>query len=350
MTKGIIKKLFALAIVLLVVILGMFLWLRSEMQRKYDHQATEKVITISARTSTKGIVAQLHHEGVLRSEWPSIWWLRLFGSGRKLKNGDYQFDSPISPLEIIGKLERGEVATHKLTIPEGLNQWEIAERLAEELPGMKEKAPSQESILSLFKRVQLISDLDSEAKDLEGYLFPDTYEYTASTTRAQLVELMVKRFRKVYNADLQQKGAALGFNTRQVVTMASMVEKEAQVPGDRVLISQVYYKRLKLGMALGCDPTVIYASILAGKYKWNGTIYRSDLDRESPYNTYKHGGMPPGPIASPGKASIEAAVNPASTNYLYFVRDGAKNDGSHVFSESAAQHDKAVAVYRRSQK
>ena len=139
----------------------------------------------------------------------------------------------------------------------------------------------------------------------------------------------------------------MGMNTRQIITMASLIEKEAKVDKDRQLISQVYHKRLKMGMNLACDPTVIYGAILAGKYKWNGTIYRSDLDRNSPYNTYKHPGMPPGPIASPGKRALEAALNPAQTDYLFFVVDGVKRDGSHVFSTSGADHERAVSAYRQ---
>jgi UPF0755 protein len=158
---------------------------------------------------------------------------------------------------------------------------------------------------------------------------------------------MVKRFRKIYTPELMSQAHTLGMNTRQIITMASLIEKEAKVDKDRELISQVYHKRLKMGMNLACDPTVIYGAILAGKYKWNGKIYQSDLDRLSPYNTYKLPGLPPGPIASPGKRAIEAAVNPASTEYLFFVVDGVKRDGSHIFSTSGADHERAVAAYRQ---
>jgi UPF0755 protein len=277
-----------------------------------------------------------------------VWWLRLVERSKSLKNGDYQFASPISPAQVLDKIARGDVATRKITIPEGYNQWEIAEKLAAPLPGMKEPPPaSKDEILSLFKNTSLIADLDPNAKDLEGYLFPDTYEYATTTTRAQLVEAMVKRFRRVYTPELQNKASALGLNTRQAITMASLIEKEAKVDKERELISQVYHKRWKMGEPLACDPTVIYAAILADKYKWNGIIYQSDLNRDSPYNTYKNAGLPPGPIASPGKRSIEAALNPANTDYLYFVVDGIKKDGSHIFSKTAAEHDRAVAVYRQ---
>ncbi len=332
----------------MVLIGGTALWLNSAIKTPYTHKAAEKVITIPPKSSTSLIISKLHQEGVIRNPTAVSWWLKTFGRGKILKTGDYQFDSPITPLQVIDKLVRADVATRKITIPEGYNQWEIADKLAAPLPGMKEPAPaSRDELLTLFKNTKLISDLDPKATDLEGYLFPDTYEYTTTTTRAQLVEAMVKRFRKIYTSELQSKARALGMNTRQAITMASLVEKEAKVDKDRELISQVYHKRLKMKMNLACDPTVIYGAILAGKYKWNGKIYQSDLDRESPYNTYKYPGMPLGPIASAGKRAIEAALNPAKTDYLFFVVDGVKRDGSHVFTTNGADHERAVSDYRQ---
>ncbi len=336
-----------LALVLVSVIVGSF-WLNSEVKKTATHKAPEKIITIPPKSSTSAILAKLHQEGIISSPTAISWWLRTFGRGKVLKTGDYQFDSPITPLQVIDKLVRADVATRKITIPEGYNQWEIAEKLGAPLPGMKESAPaSKEEVLLLFKNTKLIADLDPKATDLEGYLFPDTYEYSTSTTRAQIVEAMVKRFRKIYTPELMSQAHTKGMNTRQIIAMASLIEKEAKVDKDRELISQVYHKRLKMGMNLACDPTVIYGAILAGKYKWNGTIYRSDLDRDSPYNTYKRPGLPPGPIASPGKRALEAALNPAPTDYLYFVVDGVKRDGSHVFSTSGADHERAVSAYRQ---
>ncbi len=342
------KLLLGILAFLMVLIGGTAFWLNSAIKTPHTHTATEKVITIPPKSSTSFILSKLHQEGVISNSTAVSWWLKTFGRGKVLKTGDYQFDSPITPLQVIDKLVRADVATRKVTIPEGYNQWEIADKLAAPLLGMKEPAPAnRDELLPLFKNVKLISDLDPKATDLEGYLFPDTYEYTTTTTRAQLIEAMVKRFRKVYTSELQSKASALGMNTRQAITMASLVEKEAKVDKDRELISQVYHKRLKLKMNLACDPTVIYGAILAGKYKWNGKIYQSDLDRESPYNTYKYPGMPPGPIASAGKRAIEAALNPAKTDYLFFVVDGVKRDGSHVFTTNGADHEKAVSAYRQ---
>jgi UPF0755 protein len=193
-----------------------------------------------------------------------------------------------------------------------------------------------------------VRSLDLPGPSLEGYLFPDTYEYTANTTREQLTEAMVKRFRRVYTADLQNRAAQLGMETRQAVTLASLIEKEAKVDAERELISSVFQRRLKLGVQLACDPTVIYAALIEGKYR--GKIYQSDLVRDSPYNTYKRVGLPPGPIASPGRRSIQAALNPAETNYLYFVVDANRKDGSHTFSVTSSQHEQAVQLFRKQER
>jgi len=339
------KGIILLAAGLIVAGAGAVYWLNREVRRPHAHGAAQDVITIEPRSNSGTIVARLHHQGILAREWPILLYLKLVARGKHFKAGDYQFKSPITPLEVINKLARGEVATHSLTIPEGYNQFDIARILAS-LPGLKQPAAgSPEEVLELFKNTALIADLDPRAKTLEGFLFPDTYEYTASTTREQLVEAMVRRFRKVYTPEMQQRAQQIGMTTRAVVTLASLVEKEAKVDRDRELISSVYHRRLKLRMALACDPTVIYAALIEGHYR--GKIYQSDLDRNSPYNTYRRAGLPPGPIASPGRRSLQAALYPADTDYLYFVVDVTRNDGSHKFSANPAEHGRAVAALRQ---
>ena len=321
--------------------------LRSELNTPYQHEAANKIITIEPGASSSAIVAQLYNEGVIEHEWPMRIWLRIFPNGKSFKAGDYEFKSPISPLEIINQLARGTVATRHFTIPEGFNQFDVARMLH----GLRlnEPAPDKpEDLLVLFKNKSLIEDLDPQATSLEGYLFPDTYDYTVSAKRAQLVEIMVKRFHEVYTPEMQARAEEMKMSTRQAVTMASLIEKEAKLDSERELISSVFHRRLKLGVQLACDPTVIYAAILAGNYR--GKIYKSDLDRNSPYNTYKRIGLPPGPIASPGKRSLQAAINPAQTDYMYFVVDVQKNDGSHKFSASSADHEKAVKSLRESER
>lgn len=343
-----------LAIVLFLLIAGWYR-LQIDIDRQTEHAAADRIVTIAPGTRTREIVRQLTREGIIRSEWPVRIWLRTFGRRITLKAGDYRFPSPISSRQAIEQMARGEVATRSLTIPEGYNRFDIA-RLLAELQGIRQPAPTEvkpgetsgEKLLPLFNRTELISDLDPEARNLEGYLFPDTYEYTTSTTREQLVEMMVDRFRRVFTDQMRQQSMAKNLTPRQVVTMASLIEKEARLDRERELISAVFHRRLKQSVPLACDPTVIYAALLAGKYR--GKIYRSDLDRESPYNTYRTAGLPPGPIASPGRRSLEAALNPAAVDYLYFVVDATRNDGSHLFSISSADHEAAVRRLRQAER
>jgi UPF0755 protein len=343
------RAIVGLAVALVVAAAATTFYVNREVKRAHAHQAADKLITVEANASASAVVARLSREGVIAREWPTLLWLKTVARDARFKVGDYEFKSPIAPLEVIRKLARGEVATRSVTIPEGWNQFDIAAKLAQALPGMKQPPPSGPGeILELFKNTKLVADLDPQAKTLEGYLFPDTYEYASTTTRAQLVEAMVKRFRKIYTPEMQRRAGELGLTTRQVVTLASLVEKEAKVDSERELISQVYHKRLKMGERLACDPTVIYAALIEGKYR--GKIYRSDLDRDSPYNTYKYAGLPPGPIASPGKRSLEATLHPADTDYFYFVVDVTRNDGSHKFSAASADHERAVAALREWEK
>jgi UPF0755 protein len=323
-------------------VIGWF-WLSQEIDRPHTHDAADKTITIEPGTGTGAIIDRLHSEGILASPWPARLWLRTVARNQRFKAGDYEFKSPISPRQVIDILVRSVIATREYTIPEGYNQYDIARVLAG-LPALKQPETSPEKVLGLFKKTSLIADIDPEARTLEGYLFPDTYEYTANTTREQQVEAMVKRFRKVYTPELQKRARELGMTSRQVITLASLIEKEARVDNERELISSVFHRRLKMGAPLACDPTLIYAALLENKYR--GKIYRSDLERKSPYNTYKNAGLPPGPIASPGRRSIQAALFPADTNYLFFVVDATKNDGSHKFSASSREHEAAVQRLR----
>ncbi len=332
-----------LLILVITATVGGAYWLRNEIYTPYQHDAAKKTITIEPGASTSAIVAKLYEEGVLKREWPTRVWLRFFPNGKRFKAGDYEFKSPISPREVIDQLTRGSMSTRQFTIPEGYNRFDIA-RMLYGLALKEPPPPTLEDMQELFKDTSLIADIDPQATTLEGYLFPDTYDYTPNTKRAQLVEAMVKRFREVYTPEMQARAEEMKMSARQAVTLASLIEKEARVDSERELISSVFHRRLKMKMNLACDPTVIYAAILAGKYR--GKIYQSDLDRDSPYNTYRRVGLPPGPIASPGKRSLQAALNPAETDFLYFVVDARKNDGSHKFSVTSAEHDKAVRELR----
>jgi UPF0755 protein len=198
-----------------------------------------------------------------------------------------------------------------------------------------------DEFLAAAQDASLVADLDPQAMDLEGYLFPETYALPRRTPAARLVAMMVHRFRAVYTDDLRQQAEAQGLSTREVVTLASIVEKEAGLGEERPLVAAVFRNRLRIGMGMQADPTVIYALQRAGR--WDGNIRRDDLQFDSPYNTYRYRGLPPGPIAAPGRASIEATLNPADVPYLYFV---SRNDGTHVFSRTYEEHRRNVQEYQ----
>ncbi|MCS6817461.1 MAG: endolytic transglycosylase MltG [Blastocatellia bacterium] len=306
-----------------------------------EHVAASRVITIAPGTDARRIVRMLQEHGLLAHPLPVLAYLTLTGHGARLKAGDYRFPSPISPLEVIRRLVRGEVVTEKITIPEGLNRFEIAE-LVRRLP-----IPDAERALEFTEDVSLIRDLDPQADSLEGYLFPDTYAYAPSTSARDLIARMVRRFREVFTEEDRARARQLGFTVREIVTLASLIEEEAKLPEERPIISSVFHNRLRRGMRLECDPTVLYAALLQGED--DGTIHRSDLARRSPYNTYLYPGLPPGPIASPGRESLRAALYPAQTDYLYFVVDGTRQDGAHRFARTFAEHQANVVLYRRAQ-
>jgi len=206
---------------------------------------------------------------------------------------------------------------------------------------------SDAQALELMNNVSLISDLDPQAKNLEGYLFPDTYEFSPETTPAELVEMMVKRFRDVWKPDWTSRALSLSFTPRQIVTTASIIETEAKLAEERPLVASVIYNRLKKDIPLAVDSSVIYASKLEGKWRYDGRVYRSDIERRSPYNTRLYAGLPPGPVASPGESSLKAALNPATSDYLYYVRNPDRDDGAHNFYNNGAAFESGVQALRR---
>jgi UPF0755 protein len=250
-----------------------------------------------------------------------------------LQAGEYRFDKPASAWDVFGRVARGDVFYYSVAVPEGHNMFDIAAALDQQ--GIMDA----EAFLAAARDTSLIRDLDSRAPTLEGYLFPDTYRVTGQISPPQLAQQMVGRFRRAWR-ELDSPPV----DVHDVVTLASLVEKEARVPGERTLVASVFANRLKAGMPLQCDPTTIYAALLEDRYR--GAIHRSDLQSKHLYNTYQHPGLPPGPIANPGIESLKAALQPAATKYLYFV---ARPDGSgaHQFSEGLAEHTRAVQQYRR---
>ena len=278
-------------------------------------------------SSTARLLAQA---GVVKFNWQFL-LVRAMNPHRKVQAGEYRFQKPASVWDVFGRLSRGDIFYYDLSIPEGQTMFDIAEKV--EYLGLA----SREEFLAAARDASSIHDIAPEAKSLEGYLFPATYKLTGHMKAPQICALMTAQFRRQIRA-LHAEGSV-----HKLVTMASVVEKETGLPEERTLVASVYANRLKKGMRLEADPTTIYAALLDGRYR--GTIYRSDLDSKHPYNTYKHAGLPPGPIANPGLASLKAALQPAETNYLYFVaRPG--HTGASTFSTALAAHQRAVAEYR----
>jgi len=290
----------------------------------------EQFVQVPRGAGSFEVAARLRSSGVLASEWPFL-LIRLLRPRSVLQAGEYRFDRPLSPVEIYQKIARGEVSYYSLTIPEGFTISEIAGAVADT------RILTRQEFLLAAGRGDRIADLAPGARSLEGFLYPDTYRITRGTTADELVEGMLRRFREVYGALPPAEASVL-----ETVTLASLVEEETAVAAERPLVASVFGNRLRAGMPLQCDPTVIYALQLEGRYR--GALYQEDLGVRSPYNTYLRPGLPPGPISSPGRASLQAVLAPAHTNYLYFVAD---NQGGHVFSADLDRHSRAAASYRR---
>jgi len=285
--------------------------------------------------STRRIAAELKKAGVIRSQFAFLLWHELQHK-RSLKAGEYRFEREATLPQVYGRIARGDIYFHVVTIPEGYTMFEIAKAMEDAGLG------SAADFLQVAKtRTPLISDLAPEATSLEGYLFPNTYQFTRTESLEEMAAAMVHQFRQV----AQEIGLNAGLNSDvpKVVIMASIVEKETAAPEERPLVASVYYNRLAQNMALDADPTVIYAELLAGTYQ--GSLHHDDLAVNSPYNTYRFPGLPPGPIGNPGRSSLEAALHPDNSKFLYFVSDG---NGHHRFARSLEEHNRNVAAYRRS--
>jgi peptidoglycan lytic transglycosylase G len=313
---------------------GATIYLRTrEPYRGYG--ATEQFVEIAPRSSTRAIGDALVSTGVVRDRLTYRLAVLLSGQARGLKAGEYRFDHPMTPLEVLDKIARGDVYSIAVTFPEGRT---IAEMAAiAEAHGL---GPAG-AFVEAAKDKSLVHALDPLAQDLEGYLFPETYRVSRHTDASALVRLMVNRFDRVLSPELRQSAERAGLSIHQLVVLASLVEKETGRADERPLIAAVYLNRFRIGMALQCDPTVIYA--LQRVEKYTGNLRRDDLAFDSPYNTYRYAGLPPGPIAAPGKASLEAVASPADVDYLYFV---SRNDGSHEFATTLAEHNRNVQKFQ----
>ena len=297
--------------------------------------SSETFVELEKGSSTLQMGRQLEEAGVVRSQYSFDlvrWWKR-----GTLKAGEYRFDHPASVTEVYARIHRGDVYTRTVVIPEGSSLFEIGARLEQAGFGTR-----QEFLKDASKEVGLVADLDPRATSLEGYLFPDTYHFARKFTTAQICTAMVKRFR-VVAGQLGLKG-----NVHRVVTMASLVERETAVEAERPLVAGVFENRLARKMPLMTDPSIIYGLELEGR--WRGAIYASDLKFDTPYNTYLHAGLPPGPVANPGLRSLKAAMEPTKSDYLYFVAAGTDPQGHSRFASNLEDHAKNVADYRHAVK
>jgi UPF0755 protein len=331
-----VKKLTAL--VLLLVLLACattYVVYRRANDPFRGYPGAEQFVDIPPGAGTSGIGRRLIAAGVVSDELAFRVALWLSGRARRLQAGEYRFDHPLSAFDVIEKIARGEVDFVPLTVPEGLTIAEASRVFEASGLGLAS------SFVEAAKDASLIRDLDPAASDLEGYLFPDTYALSRRADARRVVRAMVDRFRQVLSEELRAAAQARGLSIRQLVTLASIVEKETARPDERPLVASVYANRLVIGMGLQCDPTVIYALQRAGRY--DGNLRHEDLTFDSPYNTYRRPGLPPGPIAAPGRASLEAAAHPAISDSLYFV---SRNDGSHEFAKTLDEHNRNVRRFQ----
>jgi UPF0755 protein len=287
--------------------------------------------------STRRIAAELKKAGVIRSERVFELW-HVLHPRPSLKAGEYLFERQATLPQVYGRIARGDIYFHVVTIPEGYTMFDIAKAMEDAGLG------SAADFLHIAEtQTQLISDLAPEAKSLEGYLFPNTYQFTRTQSLQEMAAEMVHQFRQVsQQIGLARPNSESNLDVHTIVTMASIVEKETAAPDERPRVASVYYNRLALKIALDADPSVIYAELLAGTYQ--GSLHHADMAVNSPYNMYRFPGLPPGPIANPGKGALEAAMHPDSTKFLYFVSDG---NGHHRFARSLEEHNKNVTAYRR---
>jgi UPF0755 protein len=324
---------FLIFAVLVLMAAGFVAFAAWELMTPYQGYQNEVFIELEHGTSTKQLAARLQDSGVIRSRYAFLLWRALHPKA-PLQAGEYHFDRPLTPGEVFERIRRGEIFYESLIVPEGSNMFDIAE-LLKTLRSVKSidfvKAASDPG---------LIRDLDPQAPSLEGYLFPSTYRVTRKTTAADLCKQMTGEFRREWRS--LTNGQA-GMDVHRTVTLASLVEKETAAPSERPLIAAVFSNRLRANMPLQCDPTVVYAALRNNNYR--GTIFRSDLANTDAYNTYTHPGLPPGPIANPGAASLKATLDPPEVSYLYFVAKPG-SVGQHAFSSTLTEHDAAVKAYR----
>ncbi|MGD9561029.1 MAG: endolytic transglycosylase MltG [Pyrinomonadaceae bacterium] len=340
-------KLFKILLSVIVVIGLIFAaaayWLFSSLSTPVQHGKANQTIVIEKGSTPTQIVANLAQEGILSGDAAVLLYLRIFGGGEKMQAGEYQFKSPISPLEVLEELKTGETRSAKMTIPEGFTRFDIAQRISALFP--QNPPVDEKQVLALMDDTSLIRDISPTAENLEGYMYPSTYNIPTKATPREIIEITVEQFRKFWRPEWTEKARSMGRTPHEIVTIASLIETETGVERERPIVAGIINNRLSRNIPLGIDQTNVYIAKTLGK--WDGTIHKSDLEVDSPYNTRTKTGLPPGPISSVTESSIRAALNPQPNDYLYYVRNVDLNDGSHWFYSSAAEFEKGKARYQQ---
>lgn len=336
--QNIFKRFLGLAAVLILFLSG---WFAFEYLRtpKRPMEKFLYVYEIERGSGAKSLAEDLKEEGIIQKKTAFLLGHSLFYSQKTIKAGEYVFEVPLSIQKILSIITEGKIHLHPVTIPEGLTRLEIASHL--ETIGFAE----QQAFMTASEDTGAVSGIDHEAQDLEGYLFPETYFFPKGVTAERIVHSMTAQFKDIFSEEWQRRAEEIGMTIREIMILASLIEKETSLPEERPLVSAVFHNRLKKRMKLDCDPTIIYALKLDGPF--NGRLRTKDLQLDSPYNTYLYRGLPPGPIANPGQESIQAALYPSEKDFLFFV---AKNDGGHHFSRTLREHQNAVNTFQRNKR
>jgi UPF0755 protein len=347
-----VKLLFVLAAIAIIAIVAASYLLYSSLTTAHAHDKANQFITIEKGSTPPAIIDKLAAEGIVSNPFAAKLYVRTLGDAGKLQAGEYQFESPITPLQVLKELEKGESQTIKLTIPEGFTRFDIAKRIVERFGnppatagGTDRYQITEQQVLLLMDDTSLIRDIAPEAKNLEGYMYPSTYSLPRDAKPQDVIKTTVEQFRKIWKPEWTEAARAMRRSPHEIVTIASLIETESGIESERPTVSSVIHNRLSKSIPLGIDQTVVYIAKMQNR--WEGTINRSDLDADSPYNTRKYGGLPPGPISSVSESAITAALSPAQTDYIYYVRNVQANDGSHWFYASAAEFERGKAEYQR---
>ena len=327
----------------LLIAAGFCYWVYHSVHTPHTHEKANDFIKIEKGSTPRQIIAKLADEDIIASYTATYLYMRFASDGTKLQAGEYQFESPITSLQALAELESGQERTVKLTIPEGFTRFDIAKRIVEKFP--QDPPVNETDILQLMDDTSLITDIAPGAKNLEGYMYPSTYSVPRDTKPVDSIREMVEQFRKTWKPEWTEIAKQLGRSPNDIVTIASLIETESGVEAERPTVASVIYNRLNRHMALGIDQTVVYVAKMEGR--WDGTINQSDLEANSPYNTRKYPGLPPGPISSVSESALNAALHPGQTDYLYYVRNVDLNDGSHWFYASAAEFETGKAKYQQ---